>query len=184
MQNFWTVARSGDKENTATNHWYRRPGTTGPNPLQYSAHDATGDKFSPFGFRSLPLPGSAVRTTQLAEGSRRARDPSMARRSLAGDATAGAASRVRFAPTSNNLLVSSWDSVRAPSPPRGSLRLRHPLLATSGWVEFEGDGNSSKIYLRLRGCIFSKSPEVSSFRIPIWARSGRFEIWGEIVSGV
>jgi len=74
MQNFWTVARSGDKENTATNHWYRRPGTTGPNPLQYSAHDATGDKFSPFGFRSLPLPGSAVRTTQLAEGPRRARD--------------------------------------------------------------------------------------------------------------
>ncbi|RLN41165.1 mitotic checkpoint protein BUB3.3-like [Panicum miliaceum] len=34
----------------------------------------------------------------------------MARRSLAGGATAGAASRVRFAPTSNNLLVSSWDS--------------------------------------------------------------------------
>jgi len=34
-------------ENTATNHWYRRPGTTGPNPLQYSAHDATGDKVFP-----------------------------------------------------------------------------------------------------------------------------------------
>ncbi|OEL25677.1 Mitotic checkpoint protein BUB3.3 [Dichanthelium oligosanthes] len=34
----------------------------------------------------------------------------MARRSLAGGATAGAVSRVRFAPTSNNLLVSSWDS--------------------------------------------------------------------------
>ncbi|CAN6322533.1 unnamed protein product [Urochloa humidicola] len=34
----------------------------------------------------------------------------MARRSLAGGATAGAISRVRFAPTSNNLLVSSWDS--------------------------------------------------------------------------
>ncbi|CAN6292592.1 unnamed protein product [Urochloa humidicola] len=34
----------------------------------------------------------------------------MARRSLAGGATAGAASRVRFAPTSNNLLVSSLDS--------------------------------------------------------------------------
>ncbi|KAF8709835.1 hypothetical protein HU200_029548 [Digitaria exilis] len=34
----------------------------------------------------------------------------MARRSLTGGATAGAASRVRFAPTSDNLLVSSWDS--------------------------------------------------------------------------
>ena len=180
MQNFWTVARSGDKENTATNHWYRRPGTTGRNPLQYSAHDATGDKVFPVRISEPSTPrfcsSHYTASSQLAEGSRRARDPSMARRSLAGDATAGAASRVRFAPTSNNLLVSSWDSVRALSPPRGSLRLRHPLLATSGWVEFEGDGNSSKIYLRLRGCNFSKSPEVSSFRIPIWARSGRFEI--------
>ncbi|KAJ1293526.1 hypothetical protein BS78_01G075000 [Paspalum vaginatum] len=34
----------------------------------------------------------------------------MTRRSLAGGATAGAVSRIRFAPTSNNLLVSSWDS--------------------------------------------------------------------------
>ncbi|TVU44941.1 hypothetical protein EJB05_04404 [Eragrostis curvula] len=36
----------------------------------------------------------------------------MARRSLTGDAdaTVGAVSRVRFAPSSNNLLVSSWDS--------------------------------------------------------------------------
>ncbi|PWZ54253.1 Mitotic checkpoint protein BUB3.3 [Zea mays] len=48
----------------------------------------------------------------------------MARRSLAVDATAGAASRVRFAPTSNNLLVSSWDSgLRLYDADEGTLRV-------------------------------------------------------------
>jgi hypothetical protein len=66
----------------------------------------------------------------------------MARRTLAGGATAGAASRVRFAPTSNNLLVSSWDSVRALSPPtRGSVR-HGPSLLTPGSAEFDGDANN------------------------------------------
>ncbi|XP_066367129.1 mitotic checkpoint protein BUB3.3-like isoform X2 [Miscanthus floridulus] len=128
MQNFWTVARSGDKENTATNHWYRRPGTTGRNPLQYSAHDATGDKVFPVRISEPSTPrfcsSHYTASSQLAEGSRRARDPSMARRSLAGDATAGAASRVRFAPTSNNLLVSSWDSgLRLYDADEGTLRV-------------------------------------------------------------
>ncbi|XP_039782503.1 mitotic checkpoint protein BUB3.3-like isoform X1 [Panicum virgatum] len=49
----------------------------------------------------------------------------MARRSLAGGATAGAASRVRFAPTSNNLLVSSWDSgLRLYDADRNTLRFK------------------------------------------------------------
>ena len=70
----------------------------------------------------------------------------MARRSLAGGATAGAASRVRFAPTSNNLLVSSWDSVRALSPPtRGSLGHR-PFLRTPGSAEFDRDANNSGLF--------------------------------------
>lgn len=48
----------------------------------------------------------------------------MARRSLAVDATAGAASRVRFAPTSNNLLISSWDSgLRLYDADEGTLRV-------------------------------------------------------------
>ncbi|CAL4944502.1 unnamed protein product [Urochloa decumbens] len=63
----------------------------------------------------------------------------MARRSLAGGATAGAASRVRFAPTSNNLLVSSWDLVRVRSP-----HLAVPCgLGISLPPEFDGDANNS-----------------------------------------
>jgi len=49
----------------------------------------------------------------------------MARRSVAGGAIAGAASRVRFAPTSNNLLVSSWDSgLRLYDADRNTLRFK------------------------------------------------------------
>lgn len=49
----------------------------------------------------------------------------MTRRSLAGGATAGAASRVRFAPTSNNLLVSSWDAgLRLYDADTGTLRFK------------------------------------------------------------
>ncbi|XP_062214530.1 mitotic checkpoint protein BUB3.3 isoform X2 [Phragmites australis] len=49
----------------------------------------------------------------------------MARRSLAGGATAGAVSRVRFAPSSNNLLVSSWDSgLRLYDADAGTLRFK------------------------------------------------------------